>query len=126
MITTPICASNSLVANDTIGVETNPFAAITSMPLSANIAAAACKNISPPKRQSCPITTLGVPLLFLITHSAVAIATLSKLVTVYSLAIMALQPSVPNLILLIVYNLRLIQSDDRIACSILEDIKNNI
>src|SRR4030042_2949012 len=68
------------------------------MPLDARILATASINISPPKRQSYPTTADGL-LYFFVSHWAVAYATFETFTTVKSLAMIALHPSVPNLIL---------------------------
>ena len=68
------------------------------MPCDTNTFAAVSINKLPANRQSWPITTLKLFSKFFLIQSPVAVVILATFSTVNSSAIMALQPSVPNLI----------------------------
>lgn len=93
----PRSVFNFTAPREIMGVEMKSFAKKTLTPLAIKTLAVVSANSSPAKRQSCPSTMLG-DLCCFNNHFAVASVTRATLSTVKSSAIIALQPSVPNLI----------------------------
>lgn len=88
------------VPKETIGVLTKPLAKCTLMPWLMSTLAVVSAKSSPAKRQSWPTTTLVPPGYFAFSQLARPMVTRATFSTVNSCAMMARQPSVPNLILL--------------------------